>query len=65
MKKLGRILTIFPSLWDAGVFVADKIRARRKARLTPEQRDAAWSEASDRLDDIVDKIDTKREKKLK
>lgn len=42
------------------MFVVDKVRMRRKARLTHEQRDAAWSEASDRLDDM---LDTKREKR--
>jgi Fe-S cluster assembly iron-binding protein IscA len=41
---------------------ADKIRARRKARLTANERELAMHEAQDRLNDILDKVDTKREK---
>ena len=63
--NIGRILAVFPALWDAGQFVADKIRARRKARLTADERELAMHEAQDRLNDIIDKVDTKREKKPK
>lgn len=65
LKTAAKIITVVPALIDATKFVVAKVKARRKARLTPEQRDAAWSEASDRLDDILEKVDTKREKKPK
>lgn len=61
--NIGRIFAVVPALIDAGKFIADKIRARRKARLTANERELAMLEAQDRLDDILDKVDTKREKK--
>lgn len=63
IKAIMRVVSVFPAIYDAGKFVVDKIKARRKARLTKNERELAMLEAQERLDDILDKVDTKREKR--
>lgn len=54
--KFWKVITIIPALIDAGQFVADKVRQRRKARLTAAERADAEREAKKRLDKIQDAI---------
>lgn len=50
--KAWKIVTVIPALIDAGKFVVDKIRQRRKGRLTDAERADAEREAKERLDKI-------------
>lgn len=60
LKVLLKAVTVVPLLIDAGKFAVEKIKLRRKRRLTDAERKQAEEEAKDRLDRILDA--TRREK---
>lgn len=55
-------LPVVGQLIDLGVFVANKIKARKKAKFTPAEREEAAQVARDKIEQLVKNVQKTRGK---